>query len=146
MASIAAWAARNEALGAGLRTDQVLPELVLADVLEQGGQHRQQRHRRVVDDLRDAPRLAAGVRELALLQVLQGPVQVLRCAVQKRTQCALHTLQAGLHDGPAWGQRAGVKGAVSRNTLCILTAHAQLSAFYIHSNTSTHLEFSHIAL
>lgn len=105
VASMAAVPPRNEALRAGLRTDQVFPELVLADVLEQGGQHRQQRHRRVVDDLRDAPRLAAGVRELALLQVFQGPVQVLRRAVQKRTECALDALQAGLHDGPG-GDRA----------------------------------------
>lgn len=74
---------------------------MLADVLEQRRQHGQQGHRGVVDDLRDALGLAPGVGELALPEVLQGLLQVLRGAVQKRSERASDALQARLHDRPA---------------------------------------------
>lgn len=61
--------------GSGL-TDEILPEQVLPDVFEQRGQHRQQRDRRVVDDLCDALGLHPCVCELTLPQVFHGFLQI----------------------------------------------------------------------
>lgn len=84
--------------GSGL-TDEILSEQVLPDVLKQRGQHRQQRHRRVVDDLRDALGLRPRVCELTLPQVVHGFLQIFRRVIEKRPQSRFDRVLAGFHHG-----------------------------------------------
>lgn len=77
-----------------------MAEEVLSNVLEQGGEHREQGEGGVVDDLGGVMRLRARMGKLAQFEVLPGLLQVLRCAHEERPQRRLDRLQAGLHDSP----------------------------------------------
>ena len=65
-------------------TYDVLPKHVLCDVLKERGEHWQQSHGGVVDDLSHPLRLSPGVSELALVEVLQSFFQVLSRVVKER--------------------------------------------------------------
>lgn len=71
-------------------TYEVFSKHVLPDVLEQGGEDRQQGEGGVVDDLSDASRLISAVGELTQLQVLLGLLKILSCTVKVGPQCCLH--------------------------------------------------------
>ena len=78
-------------------TQQVHSKLMLSDVLEQGGEDGQQGHCGVVDILRHALHLTAGVCELPQFQILQSLLQILCCILKESPQSRLHQLRAGLH-------------------------------------------------
>lgn len=83
-----------------VRTYEVFAKDVLSNVLEQGGEDRQQGEGGVVDDLSDASGLLPAVSELAQLQVFLRLLQILGGAVEVGPQRCLHRLQAGLHHCP----------------------------------------------
>ena len=64
--------------------------MVLGDVLEEGREDGQQRHRGVVDVLRHALHLRARVRELPQLEVLERLLQVLGRVLEERPEARLH--------------------------------------------------------
>jgi len=86
-------------------TQQLRPKVVRLDVLEEGGEDGQQRHRHVVDVLRHALHLRTRLRELAQLQHLLQLLQVLRGALEEGPHTRLHQLRARLHHRSDGGKK-----------------------------------------
>lgn len=74
---------RGKKEGMAILTYEVLPKGVLCDVLKEGGEDGEQGHCCVVDDLGHPLGLAFGVGELALLEVVNGLLQVLSSIVEE---------------------------------------------------------------
>lgn len=75
-------------------TKQVDSKVVLGDVFKQGSQDGEQRHGGVVDILRHAFHLRAGVSELPQLEVLKGLLKVLGSILKERPEPHPHQLRA----------------------------------------------------
>lgn len=95
-------------------TEQVDSKVVLSDVLKQGGEDGEQRHRGVVDVLRHAFHLRAGVSELPQLQVLEGLLQVLGGVLEEGPQPQPHQLGARLHHRPVQWRGTRMNEGVER--------------------------------
>ena len=89
-----------QTLGSVALTDNIVSELMLGDVLEEGGEDRQQGHGGVGDVLAHTLHLRACLRHLAEPQVLHHLLNVLRGTLKEGTEASLHDLGARLHHGP----------------------------------------------